>query len=239
MTTRRLFLATLCAGTACAGLAAPYARSFVQGPSQTNMVHQVVAGVKFSTLPNFSLERVNPPDKSDSYVVLTFDSRGRLVVSKEQDHPRFLLDNDKDGIYESEKVISDRVRNCQGLWFDGPTLYGACSEAPPAGQAAAAGGRGGGRAPALPAGIYRMTDTNGDDVADTFETVAVSQGAIAEHGPHAIRRGPDGNWGIIIGNHASVTDEYLDPNSLVRDDRDAQFLPYFPNFGQSVREGIH
>ena len=28
--------------------------------------------------------------------------------------------NDKDGIYESEKVITDKVRNCQGLWFDGP-----------------------------------------------------------------------------------------------------------------------
>ena len=239
MTTRRLVPAVLCVGMAVAGLAAPYARSLSQGPSQTNMVHQLVAGVKFSTLPDFSIERVNPPDRNDSYVVLTFDSRGRLVVSKEQDNPRLLLDNDNDGIYESEKVISDKVRNCQGLWFDGPTLYAACSEAPPTGQAPAPAGSGGGRAPAPPAGIYKMTDTNGDDAADTFETVAVSQGAIQEHGPHAIRREPDGTFGVIFGNHASVTDEYLDPDSLVRDDRDAQFLPYLPNFGQSVREGIH
>src|SRR5687768_8690519 len=97
-----------------------------QAPNQASLVTQTVAGVKFSTLPGFSIERVNPPDKNDSYVVITFDSQGRLVVSKEQDNPRFLLDNDKDGIYESEKVITDKVRNCQGLWFDGPTLYASC-----------------------------------------------------------------------------------------------------------------
>ena len=82
-----------------------------QAPNQASLVTQTVAGVQFSTLPGFSIERVNPPDKTDSYVVVTFDSQGRLVVSKELDHPRILLDNNKDGIYESEKVISDKVRN--------------------------------------------------------------------------------------------------------------------------------
>jgi hypothetical protein len=69
-----------------------------QAPNQAQMVTQTVAGVKFSTLPNFTIERVNPAAKTDSYVALTFDSEGRLVVSKELDHPRLLLDNDKDGI---------------------------------------------------------------------------------------------------------------------------------------------
>ena len=84
-------------------------------------------GPRFTTLPGFTIERVVPASKLDSYVVITFDSKGRLFVSKEYDHPRLLLDNDNDGIYESEKVFSDKVRNCQGLWFDGPTLYGACA----------------------------------------------------------------------------------------------------------------
>ena len=89
--------------------------------------------MKFSTLPGFVIERVNPPAKNDSYVALTFDSFGRLVVSKELDHPRLLLDNDSDGVYESEKIITDNVRNCQGLWFDGRAMYGSCvhvAEAP-------------------------------------------------------------------------------------------------------------
>ena len=221
-------------------LAMLHVSSLAQGPSQTNMVHHTVAGVKFSTLPGFTIERVNPPDKADSYVALTFDSAGRLVVSKENDNPRMLLDADNDGIYEGEKVITDRVRNCQGLWFDGPALYAACSKAPtPGDPAPQPPPTGRGRGPALPAGIFRMADTDGDDATDTFETVADAQGGMGEHGPHAIRRDPDGGFSVIIGNHASVTDQYLDPASLVRDDRDAQFLPYLPNFGQSVREGIH
>ena len=106
-----------------AGIGVVRVLAAVQAPNQAQLVMQTVAGVKFGTLPGFAIERVNPADKTDSYVVLTFDSQGRPVVSKENDHPRLLLDNDKDGMFESEKVITDKVRNCQGLWFDGPTLY--------------------------------------------------------------------------------------------------------------------
>ncbi len=204
---------------------------------------QTVAGVKFSTLPGFAIERMNPPDKGDSYVVITFDSLGRLVVSKEQDFPRILLDNDKDGIYESEKVISDKIRNCQGLWFEGRTLYAACAMVPTPEQIAAApppapgGGRGG---PNINnrAGIFRLEDTNGDDVADTFEILAMA-GSIQEHGPHAIRRRPDGGFSVIVGNNETIGDLALDLTSPVLKDKDAQFLPYFANFGQSAREGAH
>jgi putative heme-binding domain-containing protein len=238
------------AALALGGVAFLRAVPAAQAPNQAQMVTQSVAGVKFSTLPGFVIERVNPPDRTDSYVVVTFDSLGRPVVSKENDHPRLLLDNDKDGIYESEKVISDKVRNCQGLWFDGPTLYGACSEAVPP-QAAEAGGRGAGAAPGggrqgggrggppPPAGVYRMRDTNRDDVTDTFETVAVTPGGIQEHGPHAIRRAPDGGYTVISGNHATIEDTKLDPGSLVVGDKDAQLLPYLPNFGRSIRQAVH
>jgi putative heme-binding domain-containing protein len=218
-------------------------RPLGQAPNQASLVTQTVAGVKFSTLPGFVVERVNPPSKSDSYVVITFDSLGRLVVSKEQDFPRILLDNDKDGIYESEKVISDKIRNCQGLWFEGRTLYAACAMVPTPEQVAAApppppgGGRGG---PNINnrAGIFRLEDTNGDDVADTFETLAMA-GSIQEHGPHAIRRRPDGGISLIVGNNETIADPALDLTSPVLKDKDAQFLPYFANFGQSAREGAH
>jgi putative heme-binding domain-containing protein len=221
-----------------------------QAPNQAQLVTQTVADVKFSTLPGFAIERVNPVDKTDSYVVVTFDSQGRLVVSRENDHPRMLIDADNDGVFESEKVLSTSVRNCQGLWFDGPTLYGSCSDAtaqPPvqdAGRGAAGGGRqgqgGGGRGgPPPPAGVYRMQDTNADDVMDTFETVAITPGGIQEHGPHAIRRAPDGTFTVISGNHATIADDKLDTSSPVLRDKDTQFLPYLPNFGRSIRQGVH
>jgi putative heme-binding domain-containing protein len=211
-----------------------------QAPNQASLVTQTVAGVKFSTLPGFTIERVNPPDKTDSYVVITFDSLGRLVVSKENDHPRILLDNDKDGIYESEKIITDKVRNCQGLWFDGRTLYGSCAlvqaqqdQAPAQGT-----GRGGGQNQNRPAAIVRMDDANGDDVADSLVTLGLA-GGIQEHGPHAIRRRPDGGMAVIVGNNETIADPAVDLSSPVLHDKDAQFLPYFPNFGQSAREGAH
>src|SRR5688500_4387637 len=247
MKTWRMAAGVAAVGSVLGGLGLVRAVPLGQAPNQAQLVTQTVAGVKFSTMPGFAIERVNPPDKSDSYVVLTFDSLGRPVVSKENDHPRLLLDNDKDGIFESEKVITDKVRNCQGLWFDGPTLYASCSDAapqppppPPPADAAQGGGRQGGRGgPPPPAGVYRMQDTNGDDVADTFETVTITPGGIQEHGPHAIRRAPDGSYTVISGNHATIADDALDPGSLVLKDKDAQFLPYLANFGRSIRQAVH
>ncbi len=227
-----------------------------QGLSQnqtTGLVAQTVAGVRFETLPGFTIERINPADRRDSYVVVTFDSLGRLVVSKEGDHPRILLDNDGDGTYESEKVITDQVRNCQGLWFEERTLYGSCEIPPPsqpdppaaaaggpgaAGQGGGAGRQGGGRGPIWPAAIVRLPDANADDVADSRETLGMA-GRIEEHGPHAIRRSPDGGWMVIVGNNQTIADPAVDLTSPVLSDKDGQFLPYLPNFGSSSREGAH
>jgi putative heme-binding domain-containing protein len=226
-----------------AGMAVLSASPAGQAPNQARLVSQTVAGVLFSTLPGFEIQRVNPPTTTDSYVVVTFDSLGRLVVSKEQDHPRILLDNDKDGVYESEKVLSDKIRNCQGLWFDGRTMYAACALVPTPEEVAAqpppppGGGRGG---PNINnrAGIFRLDDANGDDVFETFETLGMA-GSIQEHGPHAIRRRPDGGISVIVGNNETIADSALDLTSPVLKDKDAQFLPYFPNFGTSAREGAH
>ena len=232
-------LALTIAATCAAGIALVSALPLGQAPNQAQMVTQTVAGVKFSTLPDFVIERVNPPDKTDSYVALTFDSFGRLVVSKELDHPRQLLDNDKDGIYESEKIITDKVRNCQGLWFDGRAMYGSCVHVQKAQEAAAApqpGGRGAN--PNRPAGVFKLEDSDNDDVADGLEILGMA-GGIQEHGPHAIHRRPDGGIAVIVGNNETIADDALDLTSPVLHDKDAQFLPYFPNFGSSAREGAH
>ncbi len=202
------------------------------------MVDQTVAGVRFRTQPGFVIERVTPATRIDSYIVITFDSRGRLVVSKENDTPRMLLDHDGDGVYEVDASITERVRNCQGLWFDGPTLYGACAEAPAPAAPGAAVPQGRGNQATAPAGIFRMTDTNGDDVTDTFEMLA-RLGRIQEHGPHAIRRAPDGGVMVLVGNNETIPDAALDLTSPVLRDRDGQFLPPLPGQGASRREGAH
>jgi putative heme-binding domain-containing protein len=165
-------------------------------------------GSRFTTLPGFVVEQVTPPQKTqDSYINMTFDSLGRPVVAKEGDGPRTLLDTDGDGIYESERVFSDQVRNCQGLWFDARTLYGVCV---------------GGADNQM--GLYRMEDTNSDDVADTLERVSTLKGSIGGHGPHAIRRGPDGQPTLMLGNMSGVPDDLIDPGSPLRNSKESQLL---------------
>jgi len=181
------------------------------------------------TLPDFQVERVTPPANTDSYIALTFDSLGRPVVSKEHDHPRTLFDNDGDGVFETERVFSDRVKDCQGLWFDGRTLYGSC--APDDGQPR-------GRR----ASIFKLKDGDGDDVAEVVDEVSPIIGGIQEHGPHAIRRGPDGQPWVIIGNNAFVPDETINPSSPLRNERE-NVLPAEtyddPRFRNSEKKGFH
>ena len=110
------------------------------------------------------LDRAGQPARQDRQLRRRSPSTARDGWScrRSTTHPRILLDNDKDGIYESEKIISDKVRNCQGLWFDGPALYGSCvlveasaelaAKAPPA----PAGRGGGGNAERQPAGRDRQ-----------------------------------------------------------------------------------
>ncbi len=165
-------------------------------------------GSRFTTLPGFVVEQVTPPTKTeDSYINMTFDSLGRPVLAKEGGGPRTLLDTDGDGIYESEKVFSDQVRNCQGLWFDARTLYGVCVGAADNQM-----------------GLYRMEDTNSDDVADTFERVTILKGTSGGHGPHAIRRGPDGQPTLMLGNMSGVPDDLIDPGSPLRNSKESQLL---------------
>jgi putative heme-binding domain-containing protein len=228
-------------------------------------------GSPFALLPGFKIERVTPEDKTESLIVVTFDSLGRPVVSQSASgngsSPRLLLDNNNDGIFESEKIVSDKLNTCHGLFFDGRTLYANCRgvvpgdpepEAPPPGAppagappgAQAPGGRGGNQQPGVGIpGLYKLQDTNADDVMDTIERIQRYTGnGMGDHGPHAIRRGPDGSIMFLVGNNTyvgappvgdDVVDKAASPNW--NNVRERQFLPAFndPRFGNSARVGVH
>ena len=58
---------------------------------------------------------------------MTFNAEGRPLVAKEFDFSlRWLIDEDRDGRYESERILTQQVHSCQGIWFDGPALYATC-----------------------------------------------------------------------------------------------------------------
>jgi len=246
------------------------------GPSPERAQEQPFPpGSPFALLPGFKIERVTPVDKTESLIVVTFDAKGRPVVSQSSSgngsSPRVLLDADGDGIFEGEKIVADRLNTCHGLFYAGPaTLYANCrgvvagdpepapTPAPgaPGGgaQQVPGGGRGGqnqGPVIGIP-GFYKLEDTNGDDVMDTIERIQrFSANGMGDHGPHAVRRGPDGSIMFLMGNNTyvgaagpgGVTDDVVDtarsPNWQNAEER--QFLPQFndPRFGNSARIGVH
>ncbi len=221
-------------------------------------------GSPFALLPGFKIERVTPADKTESYIVITFDALGRPVVSQSSSGagvaPRILLDANADGIFESEKVISDKLNTCHGLFYaNRTTLYANCRAEmpgdqpapPPAAPGAAPQGRGGNQGPQASgiAGLYKLEDTNADDVMDTIERInRYTSPGMGDHGPHAIRRGPDGSVMFLIGNNTyvgapPVNDDAVDKANSPNwnNIKERQFLPNFndPRFGNSTRTGVH
>ena len=179
--------------------------------------------MRFTTLPGFTIERLVPAGKT------------RLVRRPHvrQPGPPGRLEGARPSAPPDRRRQGRRLRVGEGV------QRRRCGTARASGST---GGRSMARArpvkPRLPAtageppapqrsGLYRMEDTNGDDVADTFEELAAFVGGIQEHGPHAIRRGPDGEMTIMIGNNTYVADEsWIDPLLAVpRRIRESQLLP--------------
>jgi putative membrane-bound dehydrogenase-like protein len=137
------------------------------------------------TLPDgFEIERVAAPPLVERPIVADFDDEGRLYVADSSgsndkvekqlaDRPHRIVrleDADGDGRFDTSRVFADRMMLPEGtLWFDG-SLYVA---APPS--------------------IWKLTDTNGDGVADEreewFQGKTLTTCANDLHGPYL---GPDG-----------------------------------------------
>lgn len=205
--------------------------SAVPAPAPQAAPHvETIDGITFTTLPDFRVERVVPADQDDSYVVLTFDADGRPVVAKEGDTPRLLRDLDGDGVYETRQVLTDQIKNCQGLWFDGPVLYGSCSTAADVGPNPRSN---------TPASLFRLTDGNGDGFYESSEAFLPIDGRVQEHGPHAIRRGPDGRPWMISGNFAAAGPAALAPIPASDILPNVQLLPTIESWQPSRQPELH
>jgi putative membrane-bound dehydrogenase-like protein len=157
--------------------------------------------------PGFEVERVAGPPLVDRPIVADFDEEGRLYVADSSgsndkvekqlaDRPHRIVrleDRDGDGRFDTSVVFADRMMLPEGtMWFDG-SLYVA---APPS--------------------IWKLTDTDGDGVADRreewFQGQTLTGCANDLHGPYL---GPDGWIYWTKGAFAQQTYERPGRRSLV------------------------
>jgi putative membrane-bound dehydrogenase-like protein len=172
-TTRYTVLAAGLVAVILASLVFWYARARSTPPDQT------------LTVPaGFEVERVAGPPLVNRPIVADFDEEGRLYVADssgsndkvekqlaEKPHRIVRLeDTNRDGRFDTSVVFADRMMFPEGaMWFDG-SLY---VSAPPS--------------------IWKLTDTNGDGIADQreewFQGKTLTTCANDLHGPYL---GPDG-----------------------------------------------
>jgi len=140
---------------------------------------------RFRTRSGFDVEWIVTPEQTGSLIAMTFDGAGRIIASREGGPLLRIVDGDGDGVLDTVTTYCDQVKNCQGLLaVDGAVIV------------VGDGPRG--------SGVHRLIDTDRDGKVDRVEQILHFQGTLKEHGPHAIRLGPDGLLYIMVGNHASL-----------------------------------
>ncbi|HET6324903.1 MAG TPA: hypothetical protein VFG04_09400 [Planctomycetaceae bacterium] len=149
---------------------------------------------------------------------LTFDSLGRVVVSG-PGYVRILIDANHDGVADSYKQFADGpASGAQGMCFHGRDLI--CTG---------------------DAGLIRYRDANKDDRADGRPDVFLKFKTGGEHHAHAVQRGPDGWWYVILGNDAGISSSYITlKNSPIKEPHAGCLLRLSPDLsrGEIVADGM-
>ncbi len=161
-----------------------------EGGGGGSLKGKVPAGV-FQVQDGFSVELLYtvPKGEQGSWVNLGVDHKGRLIASDQGNQglyritPAAIGSGDETKVEALDvKIDGKPVSGAQGLLHAFGSLYVCCN-----------GGPG--------SGLYRCTDTDGNDTYDKVERIKAFQGG-GEHGPHGLRLSPDGKHVVVIaGNH--------------------------------------
>ena len=138
--------------------------------------------------PNFFAEKIYsvPRETQGSWVALAIDPQGRLIASA-QSKGLFRVTPPPVGSGQSAGVekIDLPIGQAQGLLYAFGGLYVVVN-----GQAAEG------------SGLYKVSDTDGDDRYDQVRLLRKFNGA-GEHGPHSVVRTSDGKNIFVIGGNAT------------------------------------
>ncbi|HAV65518.1 MAG TPA: heme-binding protein, partial [Verrucomicrobiales bacterium] len=172
---RHLLLAAISAGVAASAAAEELA----------------VGNLKART--DFKVELLHsvPKDQQGSWVAMTVDPKGRLIVSDQYGSLYRIVPPAIGANPETIQIekIDLPIGNAQGLLYAYDSLYVMVANDKP-----------------FTRGLHRVTDTDSDDKFDKVELLRELVGG-GEHGPHAILKHPDGrSLTIIVGNQTQITE---------------------------------
>lgn len=139
---------------------------------------------KLSPLPpGFEIAKIRDAQPGeDSWVSLTFDPKGRLIIGKEQKGLLRLTLSDNGSEVVSAETIEDTLEECRGLVWKGNDLYAHANKSK---------------------ALYRLRDTDGDDRFDEVTKLLSTEGGTG-HGRNALTVGPDGAIHAITGDDIAV-----------------------------------
>ena len=132
-----------------------------------------------------------PKDTQGSWVSIAFDGKGRLIASDQGGKGLFRITPAPIGSDKSTTVesLDLKMTSAHGMLWAFDSLYISVN-----------GGPG--------SGLYRATDTDGDDQLDKVVKLKSLRGG-GEHGPHALRLSPDGkSIYLIAGNHTDPPENF-------------------------------
>lgn len=139
-------------------------------------------------LPGFDVELLHSATSNEgSWICMTVDDKGRLIVSPQSDKQRLLrFTLASNGQIDQIETIPAPVRQAMGLCYAHDSLY--VNGHGPEGT-----------------GLYRLVDANRNDRFDTNEVQFLKRfRGEGEHGYHAVVEGPDGMMYVMNGNHTKI-----------------------------------
>lgn len=166
----------------------------------------------FKTLPGFQVELLYsvPTQPQGSWVSMTVDTKGRLIVSDQYGSLHRVTPKPlgEAGV-ASVEPLAVSIGSAQGLLYAFDSLYVMVSS----GEAS---------------GLYRVTDSDGDDQFDTVKQLQKLTGALGEHGPHAIALSPDGQSLYVVAGNNTVLPERVETYRSPKNWAEDQLLPRDP-----------
>jgi putative heme-binding domain-containing protein len=156
-------------------------------PASGDGIQQATPAESIRVPTGFVVERIHsvPLDKQGSWVSLTAELRGRLIAS-DQEGSLYRITPGRGADSAHVERIELPIGKAHGLEFAAHRLYVVVNGDVAEGS-----------------GLYVVRDTDGDDRFDRVQLLK-PLGGRGEHGPHAVRLGPDGMLYVLGGNHTRI-----------------------------------